>query len=140
MVSFLLSTELHNKAKSGWLLKIHFFVLCTLRFLTQEMSVGKRRENTNHRALYHDHDLFETSAFTCHRKADSAPGGSQNLAVVRCASCSEQSFALCPCTALCCCWHLKAHGSGRAASLSGSPADGAFRRCAHRILGFLLHN
>lgn len=46
MVSFLLSTELHNKAKSGWLLKIHFFVLCTLRFLTQEMSVGKRRENT----------------------------------------------------------------------------------------------
>lgn len=39
-----------KEAKSGWLLKTHFSVFCALRFCTQEMSVGKRRESTNDRA------------------------------------------------------------------------------------------
>lgn len=38
-----------KEAKSGWLLKTHFSVFRALRFCTQEMSVGKRRESTNDR-------------------------------------------------------------------------------------------
>lgn len=40
--------KLTKEAKSGWLLKIYFFVFYALRISTQEMSVGKRRENTNY--------------------------------------------------------------------------------------------
>lgn len=39
--------KLTKEAKSGWLLKI-YFVFYALRISTQEMSVGKRRENTNY--------------------------------------------------------------------------------------------